>query len=94
MQENVATLKEDLEEQKDVEPLDGKGERQGALQEALALYDLTSHRVLFEPLTDSKALVAWNRDTILVSFRGTASMKAAKLDLKVGIPRTCHEFRS
>lgn len=76
-------MKEDVEAEKGSDDLDEKGKQRCVIQEALGLFDLTAHRLLFEPLTDTKAVVAWNDATILVSFRGTASMKAAKLDLKV-----------
>ena len=35
-----------------------------------------------DPVLDTKALLAWNRDTAVLSFRGTASVKNAFSDLK------------
>lgn len=64
---------------------DEKGKQRGLIGEALGLFNLQEYRLVFEPSTDSKAMVAWNKDTILISFRGTASLKAAKLDLEVGL---------
>ena len=54
------------------------------VEHALALYQLTQYRILFEPTSDTKAIVAWNKKTIMISFRGTASLKAVRLDLEVG----------
>lgn len=82
-QVDAAGLKEDVEAEKGSDDLDEKGKQRCVIQEALGLFNLMAHRLLFEPLTDTKAVVAWSDTTILVSFRGTASMKAAKLDLKV-----------
>ena len=62
---------------------DEKGKQQDLIHEALALFDLREYRLVYELSTDSKAMLAWNADTILISFRGTASIKAAKLDLEV-----------
>lgn len=56
------------------------------LDHALGLYHLTQYRILFEPTSDTKAIVAWNKHTILISFRGTASLKAVRLDLEVRDP--------
>ena len=53
------------------------------LDHALGLYRLTQYRILFEPTSDTKAIVAWNKSTILISFRGTASLRAVRLDLEV-----------
>ena len=64
---------------------DEKGKQQGLIGEALGLFDLREYHLVFEPSTDSKAMVAWNEDTILIAFRGTASLKAAKLDLEVSL---------
>ncbi|KAK9849140.1 hypothetical protein WJX84_002776, partial [Apatococcus fuscideae] len=52
------------------------------LDHALGLYHLTQYRILFEPTSDTKAIVAWNKSTILISFRGTASLRAVRLDLE------------
>ena len=37
-----------------------------------------------DPVLDTKALLAWNRHTALLCFRGTASLTNALSDLKVG----------
>ncbi|KAK9819503.1 hypothetical protein WJX74_000076 [Apatococcus lobatus] len=87
-EEDAASLKEDLQEPEGLEAHDAKGQQQGLIHEAMALFDLTDYRLVYEPSTDSKAMIAWNKDIILLSFRGTASIKAAKLDLE-GY-RVCH----
>ena len=40
-------------------------------------------RVFWERRADTKAVVAWGRRVIVVAFRGTATVKNAKLDLQV-----------
>ena len=37
-----------------------------------------------EWLQDTKLLVAWSEDTIVIAFRGTSSMANALADLQVG----------
>lgn len=39
--------------------------------------------VLEEDLLDSKALIAWGPDAVLLSFRGTVSLKNAGTDIRV-----------
>lgn len=39
--------------------------------------------MLVEPAEDTKVLLCWNSDTILLSFRGTASMTNVLADLQV-----------
>ena len=56
-------------------PLDG----------ALALYGLKAAQVFREPAQDSKALVAWGSDTVVVTFRGTASFVNVLHDIKVRV---------
>ncbi len=89
-------LQDDADQLKDEAALGGGTAREeqdreeDLIQQALNLFALKQHRLLFEAGTDSKAVVAWNEDTILVSFRGTASKKAAKLDLAVrNLPLFC-----
>lgn len=83
MQTDASSLKENLEEPAGLKVGDESNKQQDVIEKALQLFGLREHRLIFEPSTDSKALVAWNDHTILVSFRGTASMKTAKLDLEV-----------
>ena len=42
--------------------------------------------LLVEPAEDTKVLVAWNTDTIVLAFRGTASMTNVLSDLQVAEP--------
>lgn len=38
---------------------------------------------MWERKLDTKALMAWNDDTVVLSFRGTASFKNVLADIKV-----------
>ena len=49
----------------------------------MSLYGLTSFKLFWNPSTDTKALLAWNGETAVLAFRGTASLTNAWLDLKV-----------
>ena len=53
------------------------------LEGALALYSLTAAQVFREPVGDSKAIIAWSANTIVVAFRGTASFANVLNDIKV-----------
>ncbi|KAK9823875.1 hypothetical protein WJX72_006114 [[Myrmecia] bisecta] len=46
----------------------------------MALYGLQEHVTIRSKLSDAKGVIAWSQSMILVSFRGTASMKAAMHD--------------
>ena len=87
-QDDAVSLKEDLEEPEDLEVHDEKGKQKDLIKLALDLFSLKEYRLMFEPATDTKAMIGWNDNTILVSFRGTASIKAAKLDLEASV-RPC-----
>ena len=39
--------------------------------------------LLVEPAEDTKVLVCWNRDSVILTFRGTASMTNVLADLQV-----------
>ena len=54
-----------------------------ALDAAMGLYGLSSFKLFWNPTTDTKALLAWNGETAVLAFRGTASLTNAWLDLKV-----------
>ena len=53
------------------------------LEEAKDLYSLVDHELLWEPKQDTKCLMAFGPNTIVVVFRGTASLKNASADLQV-----------
>ena len=53
-----------------------------SLQTALAMYGLPEARILCEESTDTRCLVAWSHDIIVVAFRGTASAVNVKADLQ------------
>jgi hypothetical protein len=48
----------------------------------LQLYDLHSIEVLWEKAEDTKALLAWSAERIVLSFRGTASWANVLADLR------------
>ncbi|KAL0040544.1 hypothetical protein WJX77_010258 [Trebouxia sp. C0004] len=49
---------------------------------AMQLYNLEHLELVRDPLTNTKCLVAWGQDTVLVAFRGTANKQNAIHDLK------------
>jgi hypothetical protein len=54
----------------------------GSLPVALALFPgLADHRVVFEPRSDTRALVAWGGGRLVVAFKGTSSFENVKTDL-------------
>ena len=48
----------------------------------MKLYDLTSFELLWERERDTKALMAWNEDTLVLAFRGTASLRNVIADIQ------------
>ncbi len=54
-----------------------------SLETALGLLGLAQHEVLYERRSHSKCIVAWGGRTILVVFRGTASLANVLSDIKV-----------
>jgi hypothetical protein len=59
------------------------------LPTALSLYGLTDSELFWELQTDTRCLMGWSQDKIVVSFRGTASMKNAMADMQVIGRRPC-----
>lgn len=57
----------------------------------MSLYGLEESELFWEKAMDTKMLLAWRPGTILIAFRGTASMQNALADLRVGTlpPRAC-----
>ena len=53
------------------------------LETAMSLYQLTESQSFWEIEQDTRCLVAWGSNTVVVAFRGTASMKNALADLQV-----------
>ena len=56
------------------------------LHTALGLYNLTDSELFWELQLDTRCLVGWSEQQIVVAFRGTASMKNAWSDLQVVPP--------
>lgn len=52
------------------------------LPEAMKLYGLQHFKLIWEPSCDTKCLLGWNKNTIVIAFRGTASMVNVKADLQ------------
>jgi hypothetical protein len=61
------------------------------LEVGMPLYGLQHLEMLWEPLHDTKCLVAWNSSTILLAFRGTVSLKNALSDAQV---RQCGDWKA
>ncbi|DBA91385.1 TPA: hypothetical protein ACH3X2_003920 [Trebouxia sp. C0005] len=53
-----------------------------SLEEAKELYALSEHELLWEPKHDTKCLLGFGHNTIVVAFRGTASLKNASADVQ------------
>ena len=54
-----------------------------SLDTAMALYGLEHSELFWEKALDTKLLMAWNKHTIVLAFRGTASFANALADLQV-----------
>ena len=52
------------------------------IEAAMQLYNLTSFELLWERERDTKALMAWNDDTVVLAFRGTASLRNVIADIQ------------
>ena len=50
---------------------------------AMRMYELEYLQHIWEPTRDSRVALAWSRTTVVLAFRGTASLKNAETDLKV-----------
>ena len=55
------------------------------LPTALSLYGLTHSELLWELQLDTRCLIGWSSSNIVLSFRGTASMKNALADVQVSL---------
>ena len=54
-----------------------------SIRRAMYLYDLTGSELFCELKRDTRCLMGWNDNTIVLAFRGTASMTNALSDLQV-----------
>jgi len=54
-----------------------------SLATALSLYGLKDSELFWELQLDTRCLMGWNTNKIVVSFRGTVSMKNAVADMQV-----------
>ena len=54
-----------------------------SLDTALGLYNMTQSQSFWELKQDTRCLVGWGSNTVVVAFRGTASMKNALADVQV-----------
>lgn len=54
-----------------------------SLDTALSLYNMTDSQSFWEIQQDTRCLIGWGCSTVVVAFRGTASMKNALADLQV-----------
>ena len=62
------------------------------LKTAMSLYQLTESESFWEVKQDTRCLVSWGSNHVVVAFRGTASVKNALADLQVrlfGIVTKC-----
>lgn len=50
---------------------------------ALELYGLTEWELVWDKEIDTKAMLCWNKDTLVVAFKGTSSFENVKTDLNV-----------
>ena len=53
------------------------------MQTAKGLYGLTDSKLFWELQSDTRCLMGWNSSTIVLAFRGTASVTNALSDLQV-----------
>jgi len=50
---------------------------------AMELFDLCNYETIWEPRLDSKAIIGWSDDCVVISFRGTSSVANVLADLQV-----------
>jgi hypothetical protein len=53
-----------------------------SLEAGMALYALEQFELLWERSLDTKAIMAWSSDTVVLAFRGTASLANVIADLQ------------
>lgn len=59
------------------------GSRRFSIETALGLFGLDRYELMWEKAHDTKVLLAWGKGTVLVSFRGSASLANALADVQV-----------
>ena len=47
------------------------------------MYGLSTMQHFWEPKKDNRVLMAWNANTVVIAFRGTATLKNAQTDMAV-----------
>lgn len=66
------------------------------IEHGLAMFDLTDWELIYEPKTDTKALLAWGNNNLVISFKGTSSMENAITDINflkcIHPPRRWHSM--
>lgn len=60
-----------------------KGTWRQQLRHAMRLSGTEHVKAFMDPVLDTKAVLAWNRHTLILAFRGTASLRNALSDIKV-----------
>ena len=68
------------------------GSRRFSIETALGLFGLDKYELMWEKAHDTKVLLAWGNNTVLVSFRGSASLTNALADVQVllcSVPEHC-----
>lgn len=68
------------------------GSRRFSIETALGLFGLDKYELMWEKAHDTKVLLAWGNNTVLVSFRGSASLTNALADVQVllcSLPQHC-----
>jgi hypothetical protein len=56
-----------------------------SIETAMSFYGLEHSELFWEKAMDTKMLLAWSRHTVMIAFRGTASMQNAMADLRVRV---------
>ena len=54
-----------------------------SLEKVMQMFDLKHSELFWEKARDTKLLMAWNNDRIVIAFRGTASMSNVLSDVQV-----------
>ena len=60
-----------------------RGKPKQLLGNCMRLSGMTDVQTFWDPVLDTKCILAWNQSMMILSFRGTASVRNALSDLKV-----------